>query len=104
MNTEPVRDLQHALCDILALVQYHMIRSVGFRDCRLRRGARRANNDTPARLDELREEEPNAPRDGMYPAIRYQVEILRPWMEAGHCFREESLPPPHRHEGYVPDL
>ena len=66
MYTLPVRNLQHPLQGILALVQNHMIRAMLLRNRRLRRRRRRANDRRAQVLDELHEQQTEATRGGVH--------------------------------------
>lgn len=66
MHPFSVRDLEHALCGVLCGVQDDMVRAVRARDRCFLRCARRADHSSTACLDELREEQAEAARDGVH--------------------------------------
>lgn len=66
MHALPIRDLQHPLQRILALVQNHMVRAVLLRNRRLRRRRRRPDDRRAQVLDQLHEQQTEAARGGVH--------------------------------------
>ena len=66
MHALAVRELEHALHDVLLRVEDDVVRPMRLRERGLLRGARRADDGRAARLDELREDEAEPARDGVH--------------------------------------
>lgn len=66
VHARAMRDLKHTLHSVLRGVQYDMVRAVRARECSLGLGGRRADHGRAALLGELREEEAEAPSNGVH--------------------------------------
>ena len=77
MRALPACDLEHTLCDVLALVQDYVVGPIGPRDRGFLCSAGSADDDSATRLDELREEETDAARDSVHEDVVVRLDVAR---------------------------